>query len=584
MIDELHFLNAHLVWPIIAGAVILLSVFIWKERQQKISKRFYFRIFAALLSVLTLLILALAPAIKRTTSFAEGVLLTPGYEERQLDSLKKVNKSLNIVDYQPGVPLHNAMDSISSLQILGHGLMPYDLWQLEKTQVNYLGGNTPDGIVRLKYSKKNYQGKSLVVNGLYNKPKSGKQIVLLGPGGRGLDSISLDAERQQAFQLRTDLKLAGNFVFSVIEKDSLGSVLYSEPLPVQILEDSALKILIVNEFPTFETKYLKNFLVEEHHKLVVRSRITRGKYKFEYFNTGRSPVYSFSGNNLDAFDLVIMDVDSYRNLSKNSRANLMHAIKENGLGLFIQADNNFFEKSDSFLGLDFERNKDTQTTLLSWPRHTVNKYAFLFKQQLALQAVHFSKDGVISAYKQIGQGRVGSSVLASTYQLLLKGNRKMYRDLWSTIIGKLGKIDTPVAVWEVSQDMIYMDEPYEFQLRTDLGRPAVMSHEGYSIPLISDPDIEGLWKGRTFPRESGWNEQFIATDSSTTHRYYVIKSTAWQALRAWNTIEENKRHFSIETENFEKTEKLIRISPVWFFLVFLCSMGFLWLSPKLDVN
>ncbi|WP_431137742.1 hypothetical protein, partial [Psychroserpens mesophilus] len=88
-----------------------------------------------------------------------------------------------------------------------------------------------------------------------------------------------------------------------------------------------------------------NFLAENGHSVVVRSQLTKGRYKFEYFNTEAVPVYQLTENGLQPFDLVIIDADSYLELPTSSKAALDFNIQEEGLGLFVQPSPAIFNQS-----------------------------------------------------------------------------------------------------------------------------------------------------------------------------------------------------------------------------------------------
>ena len=63
--------------------------------------------------------------------------------------------------------------------------------------------------------------------------------------------------------------------------------------------------------------------------------------------------------------------------------------------------------------------------------------------------------------------------------------------------------------------------------------------------------------------------------------YFVMDTLHWKSLLGANTILENNRFFaSADAMEVNKLE-VIEASRWWFFLVFLCCMGYLWLVPKL---
>ena len=123
-------------------------------------------------------------------------------------------------------------------------------------------------------------------------------MFLEDPSGQVLDSITLNGQKSQDFQLSTNLKLKGNFVYQLVEKDSLGVVINREPLPLIIKEQVQFHILIINASPSFETKNLKNYLAESGHKVTIRSQMTKDRYKYEYFNMDNRPIIRFEQEQL----------------------------------------------------------------------------------------------------------------------------------------------------------------------------------------------------------------------------------------------------------------------------------------------
>ena len=77
------------------------------------------------------------------------------------------------------------------------------------------------------------------------------------------------------------------------------------------------------------------------HEVLVRSQLTKGKYKFEYFNRERTPIYDFSQERLMKFDIIFIDANSYNNLSSKSFSELINTVKGHGLGIIVQPDIGF---------------------------------------------------------------------------------------------------------------------------------------------------------------------------------------------------------------------------------------------------
>ncbi|WP_378172385.1 hypothetical protein [Aquimarina sp. SS2-1] len=583
MIEDITFLHSNWITYISIGAIVVWLVFVCKEWSHFGKTKFWINLTVALFAIMSIAVIALKPAIPILGKNTKVAVLTNGYNTKQLDSLKKVHKRIQTFPYKENQPIFENIHTSDTVFVLGNGVAPFDFWQLENHKVHYVNSDKPSGVVRFQYDHKRIVGERLLFHGLYNNPTRGNRLILEGPGGNPLDSIVLTSDTVVSFQVSAELKAIGNYVFSLVEKDSLGKKLSSDPIPVKVTNQKRFKILIENSFPTFETKYLKNYLAEMGHEVLVKSRITRGKYKFEYFNTDRIPIGALSEKNLQPFDLVILDATSAKNVGERARTALENALRKDGLGLFIQPDDDFFGSSKGIAAFDFGREKSTETSLINSPKNRIGKYPFLFKDQFQLQAVHKNDKGdIVSAYKHLGKGKVSTTVLESTYELLLNGKTTEYQQLWSEIISSIGKKESAEVSWDEHSILTTKDQQYEFTLRTSIPEPEVTTDEGYRIALRSDIDISNLWTGTTYPKKLGWNSISIAQDTTAVLDYFVTDTTTWESKSRYDNIQRNRRHFNRSSiTNPKQFSPLAPINPIGFYIFFLMCMGYLWLVSKL---
>lgn len=580
MIDKLVFENDSFIWAILIGACLLFVVFIWKEWSTR-GWRFWVNSSVAVLVILALAGIALKPAILHTAEVEKAVVLSSGFQENQLDSLKRMYKNIPVLTYKPGERIFKNNTEINSVYILGNGIASFDLWQLEKIASTYLGGTKPKGIIKLSYNKQAFVGDSLVLNAIYSQPENGNRMLLQGPAGSGIDSISLSEEKETTLRLKAQLKVQGNYLFRLTEKDAAGKILVSNPVPVCVKEKKALQILVVNAFPTFETKYLKNYLAEAGHHLMLRSQITRGRYKTEYFNRSRRSGATFSKNNLSDFDLLILDNPSLNALSNSERKTLEQQVREEGLGVFIQVNTNYFNSGSDFFKLVSTRNNQTEISLGKWPKLRLQKVPFLFKDDPSLAVIHGASNRILAAAKPKGLGKVGASVLSDTYQLVLDGHSSEYQELWAGILSTLSKQGSSLAEWETNSAMAIKNQPFHFKLRTSVTQPIVRNAAGNEIPIRQNIAIPYLWEGTTYPRETGWDKLQVDEDSLSGFRFYTADSSRWRAKNAQDISEKNIRFFNNDLREGVRKEVKLPINPIWFYLLFLLGMGYLWLEPKM---
>tara|TARA_R100001369_G_scaffold92896_1_gene141126 strand:+ start:153283 stop:155034 length:1752 start_codon:yes stop_codon:yes gene_type:complete len=575
------FLNETLFWPILIGALLLWILFIFKEWPDRYSKRFWLKTGIALLTITALALIFLKPTSLSEEKIKTGLVLTNGYDKEVLDSIKRDNNDLIIINYLKGESILREDVNASSLIILGEGIQDYDLWQLENIPTQYLGSFTNSGVTSLYYKEKNTIGNKLLVQGEYKNAKPGTKLILEAPGEIAVDSVILNSGKDETFQLSTDLKVEGKFLYKLIEKDSSGKKFRSNPIPVKIIKRLPLKILIIEAFPTFETKYLKNYLAQAGQELSVRTQLTTRRYKLEYFNIDKKEPISFSEKILQAFDLLIMDEVSLKNLSKNEIALLKRSIKDDGLGVFLQPSLNLFNSKNELAALKFRRDNNTKIKIDPNSKIQFNKYPYQFSSEKDLQPLISIDNYKIAAYQKKGLGRVGTSVLENTYQLVLDGNVEQYKKLWSKIVERISKKARISSEFKIDQFIVYKDEPFNFTLRTEVEMPFVDAQDGGRIPLKQDLNISNLWTGKIYPNEKGWQSLTLVKVSSISLEYYVSEKAVWKSMLAENTSMNNKRYFK-DSKNEDKIKSSREpIDPIWFYGIFLLGMGYLWLEPKL---
>lgn len=580
MSDTDLFQNFNWFWPVVLIALLLWSLFVWKEWNATAKNRFFLHSLIALITVVSFAMLALKPLSIARVYTNVGVLLTDKFSQNRLDSLKKSIQGIKPIYYKKNQPMDEVLDSLSSLFVLGNGVETFDFWQFENRSVRYLGADVPHGIIELKYTKETVIGQNLEIKGSYRHAQAYTRLVLQNGDGQALDSVILEAKELQNFELSTAVKANGKFVFELVEKDSLGEIRSSEPLPFKAVSNKYLKILLLNAFPTFETRYLKNYLAEMGHEVVVRSQMTRDRYKFEYLNTKRIPVYRLGENELESFDLLVLDGTSFQNLSLSSWEAIEKAVRAKGLGVFVQTELAMFRRRSERLGLVFEGDGVSKVSWNKFPNIALEKFPYRFIESNNTAEIHRSNGGPIVVYKRMERGRIGASLLQSTYQLLLDSKTEVYRRYWTDIVTKLSKKEELISAWEVYENFPLEQHPFKFELRTRVNRPHVFTASGSAVALRQSIDIPSLWSGTVYPAHQGWNKLLLDKELPEVLNYYVIDSLAWLPLRAHTLQKENRRYFAGSNREPQKTVASAPIKPFWFFLVALLGLGYLWLYPK----
>ena len=578
--DAWIFLEDDLPSVFIIGGIVLLGLFLIKEWGARKRRGWPFRLLAVVLALTALSGIVLRPAFLQEVATRQAAVLTRGFSETHLDSLSRLHPGLPVIQYQPGDPL-DLDPEISSVYLLGYGLASHDLWQLEGLQVHYTPpGEMPSGIDRLHVGDPSVLGGMLSVQGRYAQPSEGHQLILKDPGGNPVDSVVLKADRYSPFRLNTRTKAPGNLTYFLEETDSSGQIVRRDPLPVRVERPNPLSILILNSFPTFETKYLKNFLEEKGNKIVLRSQLSRGLFKFEYINTEKRPVYALTREGLREFDLVITDSESYRGLSGASRSALEQSIAKDGTGLFLQPDEAFFRFPERLRYFTFKPDGSLRLEAGTKDR-VLEKYPFSPVPGFPLKPVQMEDSIRIGIERPLGNGKVVTTTVRNSYRWVLKGQSDFYAAFWSDLLNASARRQAPSAEWETTTRLPRKNLPFDFHLRTPVRAPRVMSQAGHMLPLMEDLWVAELWKGRDYPSEDGWNRIHLSQDSLPDLSFYVYDKADWRALEIFQTVEENRRFHYPGNDTSDRVEAYVPIPAFWFYILFIGAMGWLWLEPRL---
>ena len=575
-------MNRELVWPIMVGALLLWAVFIWKEWPERKQARGRLKVLVSFLGMVALALLALRPALPTESTIGKGILITQGHRPEQLDSLRSRYRRIPVETYEPGQTL-GPLGEADSLFILGQGPEDYDRWQLEGRAINFLGGPVPSGLVDIAHPEKLYLGGELEVRAEFQDPEQGHWAILRDPGGNPLDSVALEAGGRQYFKLQARPKAEGLFVYSLEVRDQGGTTVATEPLPVDIKGPQALSILMLERFPSFEGKYLKNFLADRGHQLLVRSQLTRERYKYEAFNRGKARFQGFTQEGLEGIDLIIMDTGSYLGLGRSQKALLEGALRENGNGLLILPDGPLFNAAAGASPFRFTREERT-TIRLEPGSQGLEKYPFAFQRAFPLQSISLG-GAPLAAFMPMEKGRVATTLIRDSYQWVLRGKGDLYAELWTQILDATVPGKGAWAHWEALTPLPRVDAPFVFQVRTPKERPLASTGEGAMIPLGQDYWSPTLWQGRLYPKKAGWNALELTGDSLSSYYLYVFDRDQRSAMGPFKRLEENGDLYG-RAKTFTplggRVAKVpLPLSPYWFFVPWLLCMGWLWLEPKL---
>lgn len=573
------------IWVLIIAilTIILLSWLEIKRGQRLLVPR----LIALFVAITSLACLVLNP-IRTVKKSSDIIVLTKNYDKKILDSLSQANPASQVYQLN-GAEAGKAITEITNyreldklkgnLYVLGQGIPNYMLDYVDTSAIQFFPASIPDGFTRTNTSKEYVANQPATVHGIF-KSTTASRVKLTGPGITE-DSINLNTNGSNPFSLTFTPKTAGLYVYNLTASDSSGNVIHSEQLPIAVKSQKALSILIVADYPSAEIRFLKNFLGTQNHKVVVRYKISKDKYRTEFANTNQRSITRLNESQLKGVDLVIADVSGFSSLS-NAEVQVLKEAERSGLGVLTLLNTTALPKSvKNYLDLDFTNLKsDSAQLIILKKRVKVPATSIQVSSNNKVSIIQQETGGrIISGYHTNGLGKSGFQLLDNTFALELAGEKETYAHLWSGVINALARNDIrKYDLTFTSPPPYYKDEPVEFKIVASGEEPTV-SLDSIEVSLAEDPLIKNVWYGKVWAGQTGWNSIDIKQDSSQ-HNFFVSSVGAWDNLRIVNQQHAIQR---LVSQNTDSVSQLMhkRVSPVIFFILFLLSAGFLWLAPKL---
>jgi hypothetical protein len=540
----------------IVVAIVVLATLIYLETRRK-QKYLVFRIIAQFFLVSSVFLLALRPSVEKQAEHKSLVLLTEGYQQNKIDSLRL--KPVSVSSF-------NELPKVSGITaIAGNGLPSWALELLPAKNYSFIPSPVPKGITAIEIDEHIYAHRWNEIRGTYNGGSA--LLKLRGPGGLE-DSVEVS---NGSFSLSFFAKAPGRFNYQLITGNE------EEDLPLVIEPERTFNIIFVSDYPTFEMRYLKNFLASKGHRLSIRNQVSRGLYKFEFANRPAENFQSLTTQLLKATDLVIIDERSWHTLGAVEQKNLQSAVND-GLGVIVMPEAKPEKNRSSLVQFTATEEKDTARVALG-RAGSFRLPALALEAKQSEPLLTSTEHRVLSGFRHSGAGKVGFQFLLETYQLGLQGKTDVYSSLWISLLEKCARTSRSDLKFRITSPFpLYENEPINFDIISS-GKEPQLTIDNIGFPLTEDVFIDDLWHGTTWLDGNRWHD--FTLDSATT-AVHVMKTGAWKSIYASNNRKATAMHAGQqsgdELASTQRDDKAIKIA---LFSIFILSAGFLWVAPKL---
>ncbi|MFN3345952.1 MAG: hypothetical protein ACK412_09920 [Chloroherpetonaceae bacterium] len=460
---------------VLSLCALLATMMLTKELRRTAKKRLGLRLGLSVIAILALALLGFEPVRLVPTTPKKIALLTDTVDSNLLDSLIK-NDAFEFFSLNPNPRATHIQDAgfvarnfpTSEIHIFGNGLNKADLTRLRGRQLFFHQSELPKGIVDLQAVQSLTLGDVLRVKGLV---RGTFQRLTFRANEMLIDSLS---------NLNGETPFEFSFTPKQLGKQNLSLVLdgKEEKWGVCVLPAKPLSILVLQAKPTFEIKYLKNFLTERGYRFAMRVKVGKERYREEFWNMQSQSLLPLSRKILSRFDVVMIDAETLASLTPSERIALEKAIEQEGLGVFITERDSVLLREPSlkfFQPFRFRvhqaREQSIRWNQLESPPISLDLVVIL--PELGMQSLLEDSDGwSVAAFHQKGFGRVAISLVENAYQWRLAGKANVYAAYWAHLLSAIAKRTSETAITVSTFNLAH--EPIEFQIQTVINSPLLI--------------------------------------------------------------------------------------------------------------
>ncbi|WP_143308924.1 hypothetical protein [Chitinophaga vietnamensis] len=407
-----------------------------------------------------------------------------------------------------------------------------------------------NGFIACNWPQRLAYGKPLQISGRYRNGSNAAVWLQLRYAGLTQDSLKIPAQTDTTFSLQTFPPFLGPGEFE------LRAGKRSAPVPVEVLPVKRFGILFLAASPDFENRFLADWLGKGQQEVAMRTLVSKGKYATRFFNRKTIPI-DVNAALLDQFALVIADKQA---LTATEWNNVNAYTRTHDLGLIIRGDSAGAGSRAVSLQLSGGERLPPIAADPALAGRSGNTKVPLVKD---------SAGNIYVSMTMEGAGKRLQSHINNTYTWQLAGEERAYSHYWSALINAAMRSEETPAAITLSPQLPRVNEPVTITLATTdtVAAPVVATKNG-NVYLAQHLLLPGVWTGRYWPLQSGWQSFTVA--GQTTHGY-IYQASDWPELMP------EKAEMPAATANAARKRL-----PLWYFaLALVLSCAGLWIERKL---
>ncbi|MBW3544857.1 MAG: hypothetical protein KY428_04520 [Bacteroidetes bacterium] len=583
-------LDATHIWIVTLGALVLWMLLAWAEwRRYGSGPRWGLRILLLFLAIGGLLGAYLRPGYQARA--AHTTILLNGAAADLLDSLQRTYPAAQVLSlYQPykDYPPLEGMSYLpryaapgSRVLLLGEGLAQQELLFLQNYALQYVPGKKNSGLHSLNYESHIGPGDSLVVQGVWSAATADEKLVLT-TAGLGKDSVFAAAAGPADFLLRSPVFFGGDQVYTLYHIGVSGDTLEVYRLPLQVGASQSFQLALLTAYPAAESKYLKEHLSNYGYRLQYTAQLAPGKSIDEWVNLPRKRL-QYTPTALAQWDVLLLSMAYYNQLSATQLQNLGIAMQKQGLGMLIVPDSEQQNMRWQGSQLNFGAVAVQDTVVISGVGIPL-AYRPILRVPAGWEVMLRGSKGIAAVRSRYGLGQLAVSGITNSYTLRLKGNEKDYQRLWSHLLELSLPLNIRPAQWKEMPVHLTEHMPAHLGLYSQDSLPSMLilgpDQQPITVPFWQHYNKPNYWQTTFWPLQQGWHTAIAAGD---TAQFWVAHQTPslYQA-QLQNRLEQAVAKGGSWEGALSEVYMRKPVPEWWFFVLFLTGMCGLWLEKKVN--
>jgi len=582
------------------AGLLFTAFLLYQEVRRPNRARLIWRVLANIVAV-SCFVLLIVP-IRYETHIKQNpdeiILLTEGTNPDSVAKLKEKKYALSSVNLKGGKAtvlsdlsyFLKSNPNIRKINIYGYGLSNGDLEILKGYEVNFHPSASPNGIIAVNWPIKLKTSDALNVQGTYQNTGNQAVKLILKGLGKSVDSTTIEAGSNKSFSFKTHPEQIGKAVYQLITFKK-NDTLAKEPVPVQVGDQTPMKVLILASFPDFEYKFLKNWLYENQYPLAFRSQISKNKFASDFLNMDSVNLNQVNAGVLKKFDILIIDEEELAALSPVEKSSVNIAVN-NGMGLLIRATGlkpltTLSAKSNRF-EIPPLKGKTLNLTLseddLKFSPLPIEQGLFLRPNQNEQSIVTDASGKTVLSSNISGYGKILISSISSTYNWILSGEKTDYAAYWSKLLASAARKRTDIQSVNIIPQLPVVNQ--KMRIITDLAaadKSPFLKIDDVQLHPRQNMELPFQWDALYWPQNSGWTNLNV---NQAIEQLYIYGKNDWQALKHQQTLNDTHQFIKNLIKNDTKiqladTVIIEEISVWWFFAGFLLAAAFLWYEARI---